>query len=424
MELTQENTEENEKTHVESIVKFEDSNRGTITDFHIETANNEEEKDANVILNKSVKMEVEEVNGHVDSSSTETDIEMQVIQQPTIPKKPPVSAHRRGPRKHRGNANSQLNLSTADHQRPLYCICQKPDDGSWMLGCDGCEDWFHGTCVNIPESYNDLTVQYFCPKCTEEGKGITTWKRKCRLRECSNPTRPNSNYCSDKHGVDFFREKVKLSTVEPSAIKNLVLFAKKREEFQNLGTVGPTLPSQVPPEVVYNFEIEEANRLNAEIVQLNKEKEVASNKKIFLQLIKDSSRRAVLAYKEREGIKKDLCGFDSRLLFNQQQMNELWEKVSNGAPLSLDMSIDPSPESTCFTEKRRCAKHTSWQVIFTEDFELQESNILQKLNMKQTAKDVMLEHQKQRCLPGIQYDGYARFCHEQLSPEKMANLLK
>ncbi|KAH0057375.1 hypothetical protein KCU86_g4327, partial [Aureobasidium melanogenum] len=32
----------------------------------------------------------------------------------------------------------------------LYCICRKPDTGTFMIGCDGgCDDWFHGKCVNI-----------------------------------------------------------------------------------------------------------------------------------------------------------------------------------------------------------------------------------------------------------------------------------
>ncbi|RPA85914.1 hypothetical protein BJ508DRAFT_204587, partial [Ascobolus immersus RN42] len=47
----------------------------------------------------------------------------------------------------------------------LYCICRLPDTGRWMIACDGCDDWFHGACVNIPETQGDLIDKYFCPRC-------------------------------------------------------------------------------------------------------------------------------------------------------------------------------------------------------------------------------------------------------------------
>lgn len=44
----------------------------------------------------------------------------------------------------------------------LYCVCRKPDSGKWMIGCDGCEDWFHGECINVAEEDGDLIDKYFC----------------------------------------------------------------------------------------------------------------------------------------------------------------------------------------------------------------------------------------------------------------------
>ena len=31
----------------------------------------------------------------------------------------------------------------------VYCVCRGPDDGSFMLLCDACSDWFHGRCVGV-----------------------------------------------------------------------------------------------------------------------------------------------------------------------------------------------------------------------------------------------------------------------------------
>ena len=50
-----------------------------------------------------------------------------------------------------------------DDDSELFCICRKPDDHTWMIGCDGgCEDWFHGRCVNMNERDGNLIDKYIC----------------------------------------------------------------------------------------------------------------------------------------------------------------------------------------------------------------------------------------------------------------------
>jgi len=45
----------------------------------------------------------------------------------------------------------------------VFCICRRPDNHTWMIGCDGgCEDWFHGKCVNIDPRDADLIDKYIC----------------------------------------------------------------------------------------------------------------------------------------------------------------------------------------------------------------------------------------------------------------------
>lgn len=48
-------------------------------------------------------------------------------------------------------------------RRDLYCDCRGIDDGSSMIQCDGCENWFHNNCVlgqkKVPRG------QWFCKKC-------------------------------------------------------------------------------------------------------------------------------------------------------------------------------------------------------------------------------------------------------------------
>ena len=51
----------------------------------------------------------------------------------------------------------------SDDNDEIFCICRKPDNHTWMIGCDGgCEDWFHGKCVNIDPRDADLIDKYIC----------------------------------------------------------------------------------------------------------------------------------------------------------------------------------------------------------------------------------------------------------------------
>lgn len=64
----------------------------------------------------------------------------------------------------------------ADGNKIWICpACAKPDDGSPMIGCDQCDDWYHWECVGItvPPSEEE---QWFCVRCIAKKK--THRKRK------------------------------------------------------------------------------------------------------------------------------------------------------------------------------------------------------------------------------------------------------
>lgn len=48
--------------------------------------------------------------------------------------------------------------------------CKLPDDGSPMIGCDNCEEWYHWTCVGIKKDPTEDS--WFCPRCTEKQRKI------------------------------------------------------------------------------------------------------------------------------------------------------------------------------------------------------------------------------------------------------------
>jgi hypothetical protein len=46
-----------------------------------------------------------------------------------------------------------------------YCVCRQPYEG-FMIGCDGCEEWYHGTCVGITEDQAEKFDKYVCVRCS------------------------------------------------------------------------------------------------------------------------------------------------------------------------------------------------------------------------------------------------------------------
>uniref|UniRef100_A0A8C5HCR7 PHD-type domain-containing protein n=1 Tax=Gouania willdenowi TaxID=441366 RepID=A0A8C5HCR7_GOUWI len=57
---------------------------------------------------------------------------------------------------------------------PVYCICRLPYDVTqFMIECDACKDWFHGSCVEVDEDDAPDIDIYHCPNC-EKTHGKST----------------------------------------------------------------------------------------------------------------------------------------------------------------------------------------------------------------------------------------------------------
>ncbi len=101
------------------------------------------------------------------------------------------------------DAASGSSESESDHGP--YCVCRGPDDHRWMIQCDGCEDWFHGECVQITKELGETLIQsYICPNCTDGRKYVTRYKKTCSLESCMKPARiynakDPSIFCSQDH---------------------------------------------------------------------------------------------------------------------------------------------------------------------------------------------------------------------------------
>ncbi|KAH8247770.1 hypothetical protein KR038_009661 [Drosophila bunnanda] len=59
-----------------------------------------------------------------------------------------------------------------DDPNKLWCVCRQPHNNRFMICCDLCEDWFHGTCVGVTKAMGTEMehkgVDWKCPKCVKK----------------------------------------------------------------------------------------------------------------------------------------------------------------------------------------------------------------------------------------------------------------
>lgn len=75
-------------------------------------------------------------------------------------RKKPQKKKKKGPK---APATQEGDESDSFDENAVFCICRRPDNHTWMIGCDAdCDDWYHGRCVNIDPRDADLIDRYIC----------------------------------------------------------------------------------------------------------------------------------------------------------------------------------------------------------------------------------------------------------------------
>ncbi|KAF2746650.1 MAGE-domain-containing protein [Sporormia fimetaria CBS 119925] len=296
--------------------------------------------------------------------------------------------------------SSQIHPSDDDgdssDDNTLYCICRKPDNHRWMIACDGgCEDWFHGSCVNMVQADEELVDKFICPNCQAAGRGQTTWKPMCRREPCRKPARltkgAESKYCSDECGVLFMQQQLQRTAgakgspkrkkrgskdvgvqsrvsddeeepiplggvIRASDLKALTMAAKDFDAFKRLGsgvlspprTASPTKPSfdglangTSKDDLMFTpSEREHLRALHIEQDQLQTKLEVLKDREKFVSMARERAAR----YADKEKIKvKDFCGYDSRLSWSDPEFLS-WRRSKFGHAAFEHGTLTPTPE--------------------------------------------------------------------------------
>ena len=84
-------------------------------------------------------------------------------------KRPRAATTRRSARRSADDAEEQEGDA-------VYCVCRKPNDGSPMIGCSRCDEWYHFRCIGLNKKRAADIEEYECDRCG----GGTRWKSKAK----------------------------------------------------------------------------------------------------------------------------------------------------------------------------------------------------------------------------------------------------
>lgn len=308
------------------------------------------------------------------------------------------------------------------------------------------------------------------PNCEEKGNE-TLWKRMCRLDGCGEPARDGSEgqvkskYCSDAHGAEFMRnlalgrcsveqkdrpgsnkkrrrdnytdnfgnteevsdeDNTHLGGVlTPSQLTALTVRSKGLEEFQRLGDGVLSPPATASPEggdvkmedaaiekPKATYTIEETGQLEniaEKKIRCRAKKKLLDDRDKLLLLITARAKNVLAEIKEQDKSFNNICGYDSRLTWSEDEFNEwrappegqkaLQKDGALGAPIPKEKAEgddevmkDAEKEKDGDEEigrgvckKKRCERHKAWLKLQQQD------NLFEKDQARQEMKKLEVE---------------------------------
>ncbi|XP_072481885.1 CXXC-type zinc finger protein 1 isoform X8 [Notamacropus eugenii] len=103
-----------------------------------------------------------------------------------------------------GATGGEESKSDIGENAPIYCVCRKPDINCFMIGCDSCNEWFHGDCIKITEKMAKAIREWYCLQCREKDPKLEIryrHKKPCRERDGEPETEPRDDATTPKRKV-------------------------------------------------------------------------------------------------------------------------------------------------------------------------------------------------------------------------------
>jgi len=55
----------------------------------------------------------------------------------------------------------------------IYCICRSKDVSRFMIGCDHCEEWYHGDCIKVTADEAKYIKKFYCKECRDKNSHLS-----------------------------------------------------------------------------------------------------------------------------------------------------------------------------------------------------------------------------------------------------------
>ncbi|XP_029682996.1 lysine-specific demethylase phf2 isoform X1 [Takifugu rubripes] len=186
---------------------------------------------------------------------------------------------------------------------PVYCICRLPYDVTqFMIECDACKDWFHGSCVGVDEDDAPDIDIYHCPNC-EKTHGKSTLKKKRNWSKYD--TGQSTDIKAVQNGSQVFIKELRSRTF-PSADDVLVKLSGTQltvEHLEQDGFSEPILAQKkeglglaMPPPTFYISDVENyvGPDVVVDVVDVTKQTDSKMKLKEFVDYYYSTNRKKVL----------------------------------------------------------------------------------------------------------------------------------
>lgn len=89
-------------------------------------------------------------------------------------------------------------------EEEVYCICRTSDTKRFMIGCDQCDEWFHGDCINITEDDAKMIKKFFCLNCRDRDPSLQTVYKERKIKKVqSKPLEEKRNRRGEEEDPSF-----------------------------------------------------------------------------------------------------------------------------------------------------------------------------------------------------------------------------
>ncbi|XP_043978173.1 lysine-specific demethylase phf2 isoform X2 [Gambusia affinis] len=186
---------------------------------------------------------------------------------------------------------------------PVYCICRLPYDVTqFMIECDACKDWFHGSCVGVDEDDAPDIDIYHCPNC-EKTHGKSTLKKKKNWSK--HDTGQSTDIRAVQNGSQVFIKELRSRTF-PSADDIVVKLSSSQLTLDYLEENGFNEPILVqkkdglgmsmPPPTFYISDVEKyvGPDVPVDVVDVTKQTDSQMKLKEFVDYYYSTNRKKVL----------------------------------------------------------------------------------------------------------------------------------